>query len=146
MYFPFCSDMLIDPWTQAEGTEPAHSFFPTEKLSVKLQSVGVYVHPMIPQSVYFQPFLTCWHREVMQEHMNTWGRWISTELRSQISPEHLETHADRWFYSTRFSFPIKLSNVLLNFSQMNHCHHHQHYLCSISCYPRYYQLFFSSAK
>lgn len=65
---------------------------------------------------------------------------------SQISPEHLETHAELWFYSTRLSFPIKLSNVWLNFSQMNHCHHHQHHLCSISCYPRYYQLFFSSAN
>lgn len=79
MSFPFCSDMLIDPWTQAEGTEPAHSFYPTEKLPVRLQSVGVYVQPMIPQSVFFQPFLTCWHREVMQEHMNTWCLWISTE-------------------------------------------------------------------
>lgn len=88
-------------------------------------------------------FLTCWLREVMQEHMSTWCRWISTELRSQISPEHLETHADLWFYSTRLSFPIKLSNVWLNFSQMNHCHHHHQHLCSISCYPRYYLLFFS---
>jgi len=93
---------------------------------------------LIPQSVYFQPFVTCWHREVMQEHMNTWCRRISTELRSQISPEHLETHADLWFYSTQLSLTIKLRN----FSQMNHCHHHQHHLCSISCYPRYY----SSAK
>lgn len=70
MSFPFCSDMLIDPWTQAEGTEPAHSFFPTEKLPVNFQSVGVY-SPDSPISLFpaLVSFLTCWHREVMQEHM-----------------------------------------------------------------------------
>lgn len=132
----------VDPSQWHRTSTP---FLPYREVVCQAPECGSTYSPDSPIRLFpaLVRFLTCWLREVMQEHMNTWCRWISTELRSQISSEHLETYADLWFYCTRLSFPINLSNVWLNFSQMNHCHQHQHHLCSISCYPRYYLLFFS---